>query len=94
MVGPRKALRIIGGRDADKPVFEATAVEKLTIDRFLAFALADIKWQFDEMNREVGIDRRTLQSAQDTAVLLSNYVGGLRSGIEQMKLKEMVTDGT
>jgi hypothetical protein len=87
----RKALRIIGGRSLDKPEFEATEADGAAIARFLEFALADIKYQFDEMNREPGLSRNDLAEAQATAILLSNYVGGLRSGLDAMKLKETVS---
>lgn len=83
-----KALRIVGGGAApEPPSFEATFLEQMAIKRFLDFALADIKFQFEQMNRTPGMARDEMQGAQDTAVMLSNYVKGLRGGIEAMTLK-------
>lgn len=81
----RKALRIVGGKEIPQPTFEATFADRLIVKRFLDFALADI-FQFDQMSRTPGATQGDLQEAQGTAVLLSNYVKGLRDGVEAMTL--------
>ena len=80
-----KYLRVVGGKTAPvAPEFTATFVEKLVLKRFIDFAMADVKWQFDKMSDERGLPRAQLQQAQDTAVMLSNYLQGLKGGIDQM----------
>jgi hypothetical protein len=83
-LGARKRLRLVGGRQIEQPTFEATIMERMAIKRFLKFAQEDIKFQFDEMNREAGVSRETLHEAQHTAALLSTYLGKLREGIDRM----------
>ena len=80
-VQKRKALRIVGGNDIEEPKFEATAVESFAIRRFLDFAQADLKYQFQMMNKTPGISRTELELAQNHAVLLANYIEALKGGL-------------
>lgn len=90
MIANRKALRIIGGKQTERPTFQATKDELETITRFLTFALADAKHQLDEMRAEPGVSRTDLDQAIGTAVLISNYIKALAGGIEQMAMRPMV----
>jgi hypothetical protein len=80
-VQTRKALRIVGGSEIEEPKFEATAVESFAIKRFLDFCQADIKFQFQAMNKTPGISRNELEMAQNHAVILANYVEALKGGL-------------
>lgn len=86
----RKALRIIGGSELAKPEFVATKAELETITRFLTFALADLKYQLDDMKKETGHTQLEIQDAQSYAILATNYIKGLSGGIEQMAMRPMV----
>ncbi len=89
MTATVKSLRL-ASKPIEQPIFEASAVELVGIRRFLAFALADIKFQFDELNKQPMISQRTLKASQETAVMLSNYLSALRDGIDEMEVKKEI----
>lgn len=82
-----KPLRVVGGTAVEQPTFSATVLEIAAIRRFLEFAQADVKFQFDEMNRQPGVSRDVMEEAQVTAVILSNYLKGLKEGLSLMAAK-------
>lgn len=93
MIDQRKALRIVGGTDIPEPTFTASVIEKLAIKRFLDFAAQDIKYQFQELQKALPFDRDAIEHHQTMAVALSNYLVGLRSGLDEMRKIETETDG-
>jgi hypothetical protein len=80
------ALKIIEGSRTEAPTFSATVAEQVAIRRFLDFAQADIKFQFDALNRDRRQKRDVLMEAQATAIILGSYLENLRKGIDEMKI--------
>lgn len=89
-----KPFRIVGGTDIPEPTFTASAVEKLAIKRFLDFAGLDIKYQFQQLQKALPFDRAAIEDHQAMAVALSNYLVGLKTGLDAMiKIETNETDG-
>lgn len=84
MIGQRKSLRIIGGTDIPQPTFEATDAERATLRRFLDFALADLKFQWQEMQKALPFDRAELEHHQTMAIAFSKYVNALGEGLDKI----------
>lgn len=84
-----KSLRV-ASRLIEQPISEGASVELVGIRRFIQFALADIKFQFEELNKQLGVSRNTLQASQQTAIMLSNYLSALRDGIDEMEVKKEI----
>jgi len=91
----RANIKIVAGRDMDAPTFTASALEKLTIKRFLDFAIRDAVFQSQEALAEMSLpisinaatvrkwkaDVEALHAQRD---LIVEYVKALREGVDTM----------
>ena len=71
-------------------IFQASASEKAAIARFLEFALKDLKFQFEDLRRELGSPTTAelaaqLADLQTHAIIIRKYLAALKSGLDAME---------